>query len=113
MTNWWYIKDVSETDVEPIKIFDDGKGGYDINLISRKEDTQECYSLLSITFVFNWHLQVRALEDYYKKAKTSNEERLEQLDRIGHVIIPRIALSFVALFWSVGLAKFNYPELWT
>ena len=96
-----------------MKIFDDGKGGFDINLISRKEDTQECYSSLSISFVINQHLQVRALEDYYKKAKTSNEERLKQLDRIGHVIIPRIALTFVALFWTVGLTKFNYPEFWT
>ena len=56
-------------------------------------------------------MQVRALEDFYKKVKTSNEERLEQLDKIGHVIIPRIALTFVALFWTVGLTKFNDPEL--
>ena len=43
---------MSETNIEPIKILDDGKGGFDINLISRKEDTQERYISLSIIFVF-------------------------------------------------------------
>ena len=35
------FKDETVSDVEPIKIMDDGKGGFNIDLISRHENTQE------------------------------------------------------------------------
>jgi len=85
--------DVTTSNVDPIKIMDDGKGGFNIDLISRNENTQ-----------------VQALEAFYANAITSNARRLKQLDRFGHVVIPRVALSFVTLYWILGLTKFNNPD---
>ena len=44
MKFYWIIeacKDGTVSDVEPIKIMDDGKGGFNIDLISRHENKQE------------------------------------------------------------------------
>ena len=54
---------------------------------------------------------MKALQDYYSNTKTLRVNRLAFLDTMGHVIIPRIALSFVALFWIIGLSKYNNPDL--
>ena len=54
---------------------------------------------------------MKALKDHYANAKTVRVDRLALLDHMGHVIIPRIALSFVALFWIIGLNKYNNPDL--
>ena len=50
------------------------------------------------------------MEEFYANSITTNEQRLKQLDRFGHVVIPRIALTFVTLYWILGLTKFNNPE---
>ena len=46
-----------------------------------------------------------------EKSNKRRIKRLGLLDHMGHVIIPRIALSFVAIFWIIGLAKYNNPDL--
>ena len=103
------FKDGTTSHVEPIRIMDDGKGGFDINLISRKENTQELKSSL-VQSIQVCSLQIKALEAFYANAITANERRLKQLDRFGHVVIPRIALTFVTLYWILGLTKFNNPD---
>ena len=55
--------------------------------------------------------QVKALREHYANLQTTRVDRLKLLDTIGHVIIPRVALSFVALFWTIGLTKYNNPDL--
>ena len=39
-TNIFIPKEKGADAVEPIQIMDDGKGGFNLDLISRKEDTQ-------------------------------------------------------------------------
>ena len=105
------LKAADSNRVEPIKIVDSDNGGFDLKLISRKEDTQ-VRLVLREKQINEYCLQfkVKALQDYYSNVKTLRVKRLELLDNIGHVVIPRIALSFVALFWTIGLSKYSNPE---
>ena len=54
---------------------------------------------------------MKALKNYYANLETTRVERLALLDTIGHVYIPRIALTFVGIYWIIGLSKYSNPEM--
>ena len=54
---------------------------------------------------------MKALKDYYANLETTRVDRLALLDTIGHVYIPRIALTFVGIYWIIGLNKYSNPEM--
>ena len=54
---------------------------------------------------------MKALKNYYANLETTRVERLALLDTIGHVYIPRIALTFVGIYWIIGLSKYSDPEM--
>ena len=43
--------------------------------------------------------------------KVKKATRLQLLDTIGLAVIPRFALAFMGTYWTVGLAKYSYPEM--
>ena len=47
------------------------------------------------------------MREYYGSLVSSSEKKIEYADFIGYTIIPTIALTFVALYWTVGLLKYN------
>ena len=51
--------------------------------------------------------QVDALREYYDGLVPSSQNRLERADFAGFTVIPTIAISFVALYWIIGILKYN------
>ena len=86
---------------------DGSKESFDLNLISRKEDVQVNGSRRN--FFKHFVFKINALKEFYADMKTSNKKKLERADYIGLVLIPRLALIFVAGFWTIGILNYNYP----
>ena len=55
----------------------------------------------------NTELKVEALAEYYDGLVSTNERRLAQADFFGLKIIPLFSLVFVALYWIIGILKYN------
>ena len=54
--------------------------------------------------------QIKALKEYYSNVTINKKKRLELMDRIGNLYIPRAVFAFVASFWIIGLTKNSNPE---
>ena len=50
------------------------------------------------------------MKEYYANATIKKKKRLELMDKIGNLYIPRAVFAFVASFWIIGLTKNSNPE---
>ena len=48
------------------------------------------------------------LINYFRPKKTLNQRKQEFCHKIGHVYTPTIALTFVTVYWTVGLKNAEY-----
>eukprot|EP00088_Acartia_fossae_P033037 TRINITY_DN33804_c0_g2_i1.p1 TRINITY_DN33804_c0_g2~~TRINITY_DN33804_c0_g2_i1.p1 ORF type:complete len:152 (-),score=26.84 TRINITY_DN33804_c0_g2_i1:17-427(-) len=57
----------------------------------------------------NEKVQVDALRNYYM-THSKRKKKLEWADMSAHRIIPGIAISFITIFWTIGLLLYSHPK---
>jgi len=61
-------------------------------------------------FSVNERVQREALKSYYeKRSKLVSQKKLDRAIYFAHVVNPCIAISFVIIYWGVGLNSYLYP----
>ena len=101
LNNW--VSDEEEDDMAIKKL--------KLEMVSRLENTQVVQKASTLFVLLYFKLQISALKRYYGKVRSTQEERIAQLEFLSNFVIPFIALSFIALYWVVGLLMYYRPQL--